>query len=76
MPWCDDCAKYLTPTALREDGACPTCGRAVGETDAADAPDAAVAIDDERAPWHFKLLVAAVAVYLGWRLVQMIGWLF
>jgi hypothetical protein len=26
-------------------------------------------------PWHFKLLVLATVVYLGWRLVQMIGWL-
>jgi hypothetical protein len=30
---------------------------------------------EPRAPWHFKLLVAAVVVYLGWRLVQMIGWI-
>jgi hypothetical protein len=28
-----------------------------------------------RVPWHFWLLVAALVVYLGWRLVQGIGWL-
>ncbi len=28
-----------------------------------------------KAPWHFKLLVAAVVVYLGWRLIQTIGWI-
>jgi hypothetical protein len=28
-----------------------------------------------RAPWHFWVLVVAAVVYLGWRLVQMIGWL-
>ncbi|HEX5946416.1 MAG TPA: hypothetical protein VFY82_09070 [Acidimicrobiales bacterium] len=27
-----------------------------------------------KAPWHFKLLLVAVVIYLGWRLVQMIGW--
>jgi hypothetical protein len=31
---------------------------------------------DEGTPWHFKLLVGAVAVYLAWRTVQMVGWLF
>lgn len=26
--------------------------------------------DDAKAPWHFKLLVVALCVYLGWRVVQ------
>lgn len=26
--------------------------------------------DDAKAPWHFKLLVGALCVYLGWRVVQ------
>lgn len=72
MPWCEDCAKYLTPTALNDDGTCPTCGRPVGEIE----ERASEALDDESTPWHFKLLVAALAIYLGFRLVQMIGWLF
>ena len=71
MPWCEDCAKYLTPTSLNADGTCPTCGRPVGEIEARAESE----LDDERTPWHFKLLVAAVALYLGWRLVQGIGWL-
>ena len=29
---------------------------------------------DTKAPWHFKLLVLAVVLYLGWRLIQMLGW--
>jgi hypothetical protein len=32
--------------------------------------------DDERAPWHFKLLMAALVIYLGWRLVQLAGAIF
>jgi hypothetical protein len=27
------------------------------------------------APWHFKLLVAATAIYLTWRLLQGVAWL-
>lgn len=72
MPWCEDCSKYLTPTALNDDGTCPTCGRPVGEIE----ERAAEELDDESTPWHFKLLVGALVLYLGFRLVQMIGWLF
>ncbi|MEZ5322580.1 MAG: hypothetical protein R2698_11020 [Microthrixaceae bacterium] len=28
-----------------------------------------------KVPWHFWLLVIALAIYLGWRLVQGIEWL-
>ena len=28
---------------------------------------------EEKAPWHFKLLVAAAVVYLTWRLLQLVG---
>jgi hypothetical protein len=27
------------------------------------------------APWHFKLLLVAVVIYLTWRFVQIIGWI-
>jgi hypothetical protein len=62
MPWCEECAKYLTPSAMRPDGTCPTCGSDV-ETPAAK---------DERAPWHFKLLVVMTVVYLVWRFYQLL----
>lgn len=29
----------------------------------------------ESTPWHFKLLVIALVLYLGYRLVQLIIWL-
>ena len=69
MPWCEDCAKYLTPTALNDDGTCPTCGRPVGEVEQRAADE----VDAEKTPWHFKLLVAAVVAYLGWRLVEVVA---
>ena len=66
MPWCEECAKYLTPTAMNDDGTCPKCGGRVGESE----QRAAEVSDAEATPWHFKLLVVALIAYLGWRFVQ------
>ncbi len=84
MPFCEDCARYFAPSAMRPDGSCPSCGRSLGEPTAAPtgrrrvtADDldlralAAEAGDDPRAPWHFKLLVTGVTLYVGWRLVDL-----
>ena len=60
------------PRRSNTDGTCPTCGRPVGEIE----QRAEEVVADEGTPWHFKLLIGAVAIYLGWRTVQMIGWLF
>jgi hypothetical protein len=66
MPWCDDCAKFWNPNTLPAEGTCPSCGRVIatprGEGD-----------DDVKAPWHFKLLVFLAVVYIGWRLLQLVG---
>ena len=67
MPWCETCSRFFTPPSMNPDGSCPTCGRVLVD----QAGEAA----EPKAPWHFKLLVAAVALYLLWRLVQMITWL-
>ena len=85
MPFCEDCAKYWAPSAMREDGSCPTCGRPVdhGALASDSSTIAPASIDgksirelagkEAKAPWHFKLLVVALVVYLGWRLVSLIG---
>ncbi len=67
MPWCDSCSKYHAPTALTE-GRCPVCGGAVEH-----------AAEDERtvgesAPWHFWIVVVALAGYLIWRVIDAIRW--
>lgn len=67
MPWCEPCARYHTPSALTTGGACPTCGEDLSEQ--SDRSRAALA--EERTPWHFKLLVVALVVYLGWRFVEL-----
>ena len=66
MPWCEPCAKYWTPTAMDADGHCPRCG---SDIDAVTVK-ADERLQDERAPWHFKLLVVALVVYLGWRFIE------
>ena len=64
MPWCEECAKYWTPNSMTEDGDCPRCGAHIAEAET-------VAADEEKAPWHFKLLVVAMVAYLGWRIVDL-----
>lgn len=75
MPWCEECARYLVPSAMGDDGTCPSCGRApsAGSSLTAGTLDlkAIVGDDDSRAPWHFRLLVAMLIAYLGWRVVDL-----
>ena len=61
MPWCDDCSAYVRPGELAESDACPTCGKTLDTTPA-------------KSPWHFKLLMVSLAIYLGYRAVQGIAW--
>ncbi len=68
MPWCEECAKYYTPNSVNDDGSCPQCGDALQLPEGADEEKPP---DDETTPWHFKLMVVAVVVYLGWRLIQL-----
>ena len=66
MPHCDTCDRFYNPNTLQVDGSCPVCGRPVGEK--------LSRFETEGSPWHFKVLVAATVVYLGWRFVQMVFW--
>jgi hypothetical protein len=77
VPWCDACDRFLSPSTVKVDGTCPSCGRVVDPGHAHVAtPDAE---DDEEElppiPWHLWLLAAALAVYLGYRAMQGIEWL-
>ena len=66
MPWCDGCQKFYSPNTLRPDGTCPE-----------DHPvaDAEAPPKKKKAPWHFWVLLIGLGIYIGWRIVQMIGWL-
>ncbi|MFM8857844.1 MAG: hypothetical protein ACKOI2_11710 [Actinomycetota bacterium] len=85
MPFCSACARYWTPTAMEPDGSCPVCHRALdtpstpGRTNPSPAKEkldlrslaAGDTDEDVSAPWHFKLLVASLVLYLGWRVVDL-----
>lgn len=81
MPWCEACAKYMAPSAMNADGSCPQCGRMVavasihGKITAKNLDLKKLARsggdDDVSVPWHFKLLVSALVIYLSWRVVQL-----
>lgn len=63
------------------DGSCPTCQRPVKENSIngtitarnLDIKRLAVGQTDEdiSIPWHFKLLVGALIMYLGWRVIDL-----
>jgi hypothetical protein len=90
VPWCEHCAKFWTPSSMKADGTCPTCGRVLpraaapageGQAEAGEPGPPLTAKDinlremagkEAKAPWHFKLLMVLLAIYLGWRLVQLI----
>jgi hypothetical protein len=66
---------------MNEDGTCPTCGRLV-ETPKRqpitarniDLRKLAAGEESEeavKAPWHFKLLMVLLALYLTWRFIQL-----
>ena len=64
MPHCDTCDRFYNPNTLKPDGTCPVCGRQVGEP--------LTRFETVGAPWHFKVLLVATVVYLGWRFVQLV----
>ena len=83
MPWCDACAVYRAPKDCNSDGSCPGCGTVLATKGALRAEARSLGLPGPgevegelpKVPWHFKLLMVAVALYLGWRVVQLIQWL-
>ena len=78
MPWCEPCARYLAPSAMTQEGRCPDCGilmqtPTVSGRVTADELDLKklAGLDGEKTPWHFKLLVSLLCLYLGWRIVSL-----
>lgn len=71
MPWCDTCDRFYNPNTLTAGGACPACGRAVRRETAVPA---AAPEETHPTPWHFWVLIAATALYLGYRLLHGLIW--
>ncbi len=86
MPFCEACDRHWTPTSMRADGSCPTCSRVLPLVETSRPPAAdeagepgvvgeAADVEGPSAPWHFKVMLLALAIYLAWRGVQGVGWL-
>ncbi len=62
MTWCESCEADVPDSEITDEGACPQCG--------------ALLRDERRpVPWHFKLMIVASVIYLGYRAYQGVGWL-
>ncbi|MEQ8716452.1 MAG: hypothetical protein RIE08_02465 [Acidimicrobiales bacterium] len=72
MPWCGSCDRYHAPSALAADRTCPVCGGPVDDGGSGDGADEKIAKAPAhtRIPWHFWVLIVAISIYLGWRLIQ------
>jgi hypothetical protein len=70
VPWCEQCSKFFNPNSMAPDGTCVKCGSFIADPDEAGADTKT----DDKVPWHFWVLVVAVVVYLGWRLIQGLAW--
>ena len=55
---------------MNDDGTCPRCGADL-DAPAPLAPGTDDASVDEKAPWHFKVMVVALVVYLVYRFGSM-----
>ena len=63
---------------MTEDGRCPECA---GEVETPNVSGIVTpenldlkklaGLDNEKLPWHFKLLVALLCLYLGWRIIDL-----
>jgi hypothetical protein len=63
---------------MKPDGSCPFCFQTVDYKRARKAADLRERGEEPEeivsAPWHFKLLVGATAVYLGYRFLEGVQW--
>jgi hypothetical protein len=79
---CPTCGRSLEPSRATQERNASAGASAEGREGAAVEPVdprtlnvRELAGEQAKAPWHFKLLVVAVVLYLLWRLVQLIGWI-
>ena len=70
---------------MQPNGACPSCGRVLATMGMIRAEARTLGLEDPtvnhkpdgtaKAPWHIKLMIVCLVIYLTWRLVQGIAWL-
>ena len=65
MPFCPECDRFYNPNTLTETGDCP------GGHHVADPSDPAQTDPPAPVPWHFKVMLTLLVLYLTWRFVQL-----
>ncbi len=60
MAWCEECSRHIDDDELDAAGACPDCS--------------SITLARRPIPWHFKLLIVATVIYLGYRTFQGVTW--
>jgi hypothetical protein len=70
MPWCETCDRFYNPNSMAPDGTCMKCGSFIAKPEDEPADDGT----KSKAPWHFKLLLVVLIIYLTYRLIQGIVW--
>lgn len=65
MPFCPECDRFYNPNTLTASGDCPD-GHHV-----ADPVDPAGAEPPTPVPWHFKVMLTLLVIYLTWRFIQL-----
>lgn len=68
---------------MKTSGACPTCDKVLATKGALRMEARSLGVpgpgenegEAPKAPWHFKLMIGCLALYLGWRVIQGVQWL-
>jgi hypothetical protein len=81
---CPTCGRVLGPAGSVAEPAGENDERDGGDTEGGEAPlwtagtPGKVSLremaGEKKAPWHFKLLVFLIVIYLAWRVVQLVMW--
>jgi hypothetical protein len=67
---------------MKAGGSCPTCNKVLATKGALRMEARSLGVpgpgetegEAPKAPWHFKLMIGCLAVYLGWRVLQGLQW--
>ena len=62
VPFCIDCDRFYNPNTLTDAGDCP---------DGHHVADPGIEEPLPGVPWHFKVMLTLLVLYLGWRFVQL-----
>ncbi|HWW54958.1 MAG TPA: hypothetical protein VNY84_14370 [Acidimicrobiales bacterium] len=61
---------------MGDEGQCPTCGQVIAPpSPSTTSGNEGAVVAHPATPWHFKLMLVALVIYLGFRAFQGVAWL-